>query len=141
MSGRSISLKLAGKAGAKERESAPKFRINGRGLGISSGQFEQVDAGESLLISFDQDVMIESVGIVAGNGICGGSYQVGENAPIEIYCTDADIDAKDQSGVLSDIGVIRKGQTLRLDSTPRFASEAAGRWRLQRISVRRLAAD
>ena len=137
-SGRSIALKLAGKAGAKERGSAPKFSINGRGLGISSGQFEQIDAGESLLISFDQDLMIESVGIVAGNGICGGSYQVGENLPIEIYCTDADIDAKDQSGLLSDIGLLKAGEVLTLNSTPIFESESPGRWRLNSINVRLL---
>lgn len=123
------------------RRQSSTFSVNPKGLGVSGGQFQQVDAGEALLITFDQDVIVEHAALIAGNGVCGGYYQVGEQSPLSIYCVDADIDAKDQSGVLSDIGVIRKGQTLRLDSTPRFASEAAGRWRLQRISVRRLAAD
>ena len=119
------------------RRQASTFSINAKGLGVSGGPFQQVDAGEALLISFDQDVIVEHVALVAGNGVCGGYYQVGDASRLSIYCVDADIDSKDQSGVLSDIGVVRKGQILRLDSTPRFAAEDAGRWRLQRISVRR----
>ena len=51
---------------------------------------------------------------------------------------DADIDAKDQSGLLSDIGVLKKGQTLRLDSSPHFGTESPGQWRLGSLTVRRL---
>lgn len=114
------------------------FRVNSRGLGISGGKFEQVDSGEKIVISFDQDVVIESAGIVAGNGVCGGTYQVGGHSPLEIYCIDADIDAKDQSGLLSDIGLLRKGEKFVLDSTPIYPSETPGRWRLQSLTVRML---
>lgn len=114
------------------------FSLNNRGLGLSSGNFKQVDDGEALLISFDKDVIVESAAIVAGNGICGGFYRVGDHAPLAIYCVDADIDAKDQSGLLSDIGVLRKGQTLRLDSSPHFGTESPGQWRLGSLTVRRL---
>ena len=72
------------------------FTSNERGLGVSSGKVKQVDNGEALLISFDEDVVVESAAIVAGNGTCGGFYLVGEHAPLAIYCVDADIDAKDQ---------------------------------------------
>ncbi len=114
------------------------FTSNERGLGISSGKAKQVDNGEALLISFDEDVVVESAAIVAGNGTCGGFYQVGEHAPLAIYCVDADIDAKDQSGLLSDIGVLQTGQTLRLDSSPHFGTESPGQWRLGSLTVRRL---
>jgi arylsulfatase A-like enzyme len=114
------------------------FSLNERGLGLLSGKVKQVDDGEALLISFDEDVIVESAAIVAGNGICGGFYRVGVHSPLTIYCVDADIDAKDQSGLLSDIGVLKKGQTLRLDSSPHFGTESPGQWRLGALTVRRL---
>ena len=114
------------------------FSVNPRGLGIQGGHFEQVDDGEAILLSFDRDVIVESVSVVAGNGVCGGFYQVGDNSPLAIYCIDADIDAKDQSGILSDIGVVRSGQILRLDSSPHFGVETPGQWRLAAVSVRAL---
>lgn len=114
------------------------FTSNDRGLGLSSGAVKQIDGGEALLISFDEDVIVESAAIVAGNGTCGGFYRVGDHAPLAIYCVDADIDAKDQSGLLSDIGVLKKGQTLRLDSSPHFGTESPGQWRLGVLTVRRL---
>lgn len=117
------------------------FHTNERGLGISGGEVNQVDAGEALLIKFNQDVIVESVGLLAGNGQCGGFYQIGENgATQDIYCLDAHIDSHDQSGLLSDIGVLKAGQTLRLDSTPHHQNEAPGRWRLASLTVRLLGA-
>ncbi len=111
------------------------FKVNERGLGISGGQFEQVDQEEALLLTFDRDVVIHSAAIVAGNGVCGGFYQVADHAPLAIYCIDADNDAKEQQGLLSDLGVLPAGQTLRLDSSPHYGTEAAGRWRLQNLTV------
>jgi len=112
------------------------FSLNERGVGLSSGKFKQIGDGEALLITFDEDVIVESAAIVAGNGICGGFYRVGGHAPLAIYCVDADIDAKDQSGMLSDIGVLKKGETLRLDSSPHFGTESPGQWRLGALTVR-----
>ena len=96
----------------------------------------QVDSGEALVICFDRDVLIESAAIVAGNGVCGGFYQVGTHAPLAIYCIDADNDAKEQQGILSDIGVLKQGQCLRLDSSPHYGVESPGRWRLGALSIR-----
>ncbi len=112
------------------------FDVNPRGLGISSGRFKQVDDGEAILIKFDRDVIVESAAIVAGNGTCGGFYRVGSGAPLAIYCIDADIDSQDQSGILSDIGVVKAGQTLRLDSSPHHGVESPGQWRLGALTVR-----
>lgn len=112
------------------------FDTNERGLGIQHGQSGDVDSGEGLLISFNRDVIIDSAGIVAGDGICGGFYQVGEGARLSIYCVDADIDDKDQSGVLSDIGVLKAGEFFWLSSQGRFDSEDEGQWRLQTLTVR-----
>ena len=114
------------------------FDINPRGLGVSGGNVKQVDDGEALHLSFDRDVLIESVSIVAGNGSCGGSLTVGDHAPLAIYCIDADNDAKDQQGIMSDLGVLKKGQPLTLDSSPHLGVEVAGQWRLQRLIVRPL---
>ena len=117
-------------------EHGEKFSINNRGLGLGGGQVLQVDDGQALRVIFDRDVIVESVAIVAGNGMCGGFYQVGKGAPLAIYCVDGDNDAKTQHGVISDLGVLRKGEVLRLDSKPHLGVEAAGQWRLGAITVR-----
>lgn len=115
-----------------------QFKTNARGLGVGGGKFDQVESGEALLISFERDVVLEGAEIVARNGVCGGFYKVGDHAPLAIYCVDADNDAKEQHGVLSDLGVLRKGETLRLDSSPHFGVESAGQWRLRSLAVRPL---
>ncbi|MEM8955142.1 MAG: hypothetical protein AAGD22_13400, partial [Verrucomicrobiota bacterium] len=114
------------------------YAINDRGLGIAGGpgKFDQVENNEALLISFDRDVLIESAAIVAGNGQAGGFYTVGDHKPLAIYCVDDAIDAKDQSSILSDIGLLKAGETLRLDSTPHYGTEAPGQWRLQALTLR-----
>ena len=115
-----------------------KFSPNPRGLGLESpkGKFGQVDGGESLQISFDRDVILESVSIVVGNGVCGGHYRVGDSAKRAIYATDADNDYNDQTGNLSDLGFLKAGTVLHLESTPHFKSEPKGRWRLGEVAVR-----
>ena len=117
-------------------EKAKRFSTNFRGLGLVGSNFEQVDDGEALHIKFSRDVIVESVAIVAGNGVCGGFYQMGTGAPLAIYCVDADNDAKTQEGIISDLGVLRAGQILKLASSPHYGVEAAGQWRLGAISVR-----
>lgn len=108
----------------------------GLGIGGGMGKFDAVDSGESLRVSFDHDVLIESVALVAGKGACGGFYQVGQHQPLAIYCVDAANDAKDQSGILSDIGVLKAGQELRLDSSPHYGVDPPGQWRLRSIIIR-----
>ncbi|MCH5374279.1 MAG: hypothetical protein JJ992_09895, partial [Planctomycetes bacterium] len=104
--------------------------------GLSGGSFEQVDDGQALSIRFDRDVIVESMTIVAGKGACGGFYRVADHAPVQIYCVDADLDAQDQSGILSDVGVLKTGNALRLDSRPYLGVEEPGRWRLAAITIR-----
>jgi arylsulfatase A len=113
-----------------------RFHVNPRGLGVSGGKVGQIDSGEAIHIQFDRDVIVESAAIVAGNGTCGGYYRVGTHAPLAIYCVDADIDAQDQSGILSDIGVLKSGMALRLDSSPHHGVESPGQWRLHSLTVR-----
>ena len=121
----------------EKRATSPHFfDVNNRGLGISGGKFKQVDSGEAIEISFDKDVYIHSIGIVAGNGICGGSVTVGSAAPIAIYCVDSDNDSKDQHGNITDVGPLKAGEKLRLGSSPHFGSESPGQWRLGHITVR-----
>ncbi|MCS7465973.1 arylsulfatase [Stieleria sp. ICT_E10.1] len=121
----------------KQAVAEPAFRAGAVGLGIRGGRPGKVDQHEAIEIRFDRDVIVESAAIVAGqDGVCGGFYRVGEGAPLAIYCVDADLDAKDQSGLLSDIGVLQAGATLRLDSSPHFGVEAAGSWSLQNLTLR-----
>ena len=105
-------------------------------LWLGGGQVLQGDDGQALRVMFNRDVIVESVAIVAGNGVCGGFFQVGKGAPLAIYCVDGDNEAKTQHGVISDLGVLRQGEVLRLDSKPHFGVEAAGQWRLGAITVR-----
>ncbi len=51
------------------------FSCDTAGLGLTGGESDKVNDGEALLIQFDQDVLIESAALVAGNdGVCGGFY-------------------------------------------------------------------
>ena len=140
----------AGEKGAEDSMSIlPAFRgqvLSNRplisdesGLGVEGGTSNAVDSKDALLFRFDYPVIVESAAIVVGkSGACGGFYQVGNDAPMAIYCIDADNDAQDQRGLLSDIGVLNAGETLRLDSSPHFGVETAGTWRLKSLSVRKL---
>ena len=106
------------------------------GLGVQGGMSSRVDAGEALMIRFEKDVLIEYAAIRAGEGSCGGFYRVGKGAPMAIYCVDADNDSKEQHSHLSDLGVLRAGEALRLDSSPHQGSEPPGSWHLQKLAVR-----
>ena len=132
-----LTLTIRSSHSSRDRTTG-NFSVNARGLGIAGGAFEQVEGSEAIQVSFNKDVIVESAAIIAGNGVCGGYYQVGKDKPLAIYCVDADIDAKDQSGILSDIGVLKAGEILRLDSTPHHGVETPGRWRLQSVTVRPL---
>ena len=104
------------------------FTKHADGFGVFGGRSMRVDDGEALIFRFDHDVLVESVSLVAGDGgRCGGYYTVGEHHPLAIYCVDADNDAKDQQGILSDLGVLKRGQPLRLDTRPHLGVEAPGR--------------
>jgi len=107
------------------------------GVGIPGSGSNRVDAGQSIVIRFKQDVLIESVGLKAGkDGTCGGSLLMGKRAPLAIYCTDKDNDAKDQQGIMSDLGILKKGEMLILDANPHLGVETAGSWKLQSLVVR-----
>ena len=133
--------------GVGEEVTAPGVKMNltatrgtlegsGSGLGVKGGASGRVDGGEALLIRFDRDVIVESASIIAGKGTCGGFYRMGDAAPLAIYCVDADNDSKDQRGILGDLGVLKAGRTLRLDSGRHFGVESAGSWRLQSLAIR-----
>lgn len=107
-----------------------------QGIGINGGRTEMVDAGEAFLLKFDRDIVVESISLVAGDGRCGGVCVVGKHEPLSIYCVDADNDAKDQQGILSDLGVLKRGEVMRLDSRPHLGVESPGIWRLASLKVR-----
>jgi arylsulfatase A len=112
------------------------FVTTSEGLGMAGGASDAVDHDQSISVRFDKDVIMESAEIVAGTGLCGGHYQMADHAPLAIYCVDADNDAQDQSGILSDLGVLKAGQVFRLDSTRHLGADEPGQWRLKALTVR-----
>jgi arylsulfatase A len=107
------------------------------GLGVVGKDSSRVETGEALAIRFQSDVLIESIGLTAGKeGSCGGSLRMGDRSALAIYCTDSDNDAKDQQGVISDLGILKKGQLLILDPSPHWGVESKGSWKLQSLIVR-----
>jgi len=111
------------------------FNTNEQGLGIVREDGSNVAAGDAIQISFSDDVLIESAAIIAGDGACGGSAKMGQRAPVAIYCIDADNDAQNQTGVLSDLGVLPAGQKLTLSSAGHLEAEQAGAWRLAALNI------
>ena len=114
------------------------FTSNPDGLGVSDDDANTVDGNEAILIRFNKNVIVEHASLLSSSENSGGHYTIGDGAPLSIYCVNADIDDKDQSGVLSDLGVLKAGQTLRLDSRARYPSEHTGSWTLQSLSVREI---
>lgn len=134
----SLAVKVTGVHGS-EILRGNSFAWSPSGLGFLDNPLRRIENNRGLLISFDRDVLIESVGIATGNaGQCGGFYQMGDSAPMAVYCMDADNDSKSQHGILSDLGVLKAGKSLRLDSDPHFGVEPAGQWRLCRLAVQLL---
>lgn len=107
------------------------------GLGIKGKGSPRVDPGEAFAIRFESDVLVESIGLTAGKkGTCGGSLRMGNRSALAIYCTDADNDARDQQGIISDLGILKKGEMLILDPSPHWGVEAPGSWKLESLAVR-----
>ncbi|MEM6688314.1 MAG: hypothetical protein AAF664_02730, partial [Planctomycetota bacterium] len=106
---------------------------------------EQVNDGESLKISFDQDVIVESIELSAGaRGACGGSYRIGDGAELPVYCIDAHAEKYTKTnhrGILADIGVLKSGQSLTLDSGSLYDANASGSWWLQSIQIRKIGSN
>jgi hypothetical protein len=114
-----------------------KASMDPDGVGVKGLGSERVDAGQGIALRFQQDVLIESIGLKAGkDGTCGGSLIMGKGAPLAIYCTDKDNDAKDQQGIMSDLGILKKGEMLILSASPHFGVEAPGSWKLQSLVFR-----
>jgi arylsulfatase A-like enzyme len=130
-----VTMTVKGSKGERSLKNE-KFSINDNGLGLSGGISRRVDNGQALLICFDRDVIVESAEIVAGNGTCGGFYRMARHDPLHIYCVDGDNDAQDQSGILSDLGVLLAGRILRLESSPNLGADEPGSWRLAALTVR-----
>jgi len=123
-----LTLSISGKGGLPTQKPD--------GLGIEGKGSSRIDSGEGIALRFEQDVLIESIALKAGDGSCGGSLVKEKNSPLAIYCIDADNDANDQRGVISDLGVIKKGERLILDAGPHLGVEAPGSWKLQNLVVR-----
>lgn len=128
-----LTLSISGKGGLPAQKPD--------GLGIEGKGSSRIDSGEGIALRFEQDVLIESIALKAGDGSCGGSLIKGKNSPLAIYCIDADNDAKDQQGIISDLGIIKKGERLILDAGPHLGVEQRGSWKLQSLVVRPFAQD
>ena len=114
------------------------FVISDNGIGFNENAHQQIENGDALLITFDRPVLIETLGLTAGSGQCGGYYRMGDAAPLPVYCLDADNDAKEQHGKISDLGFLEAGKPLRIDSSPHWGVESKGSWKLTNLSIRLL---
>ena len=128
-----LTLSISGKGGLPTQKPD--------GLGIEGKGSSRIDSGEGIALRFEQDVLIESIALKAGDGSCGGSVIKGKHSPLAIYCMDADNDAKDQQGIISDLGIIKRGERLILDAGPHLGVEKPGSWKLQSLVVRPFAQD
>ena len=128
-----LTLSISGKGGL------PTQKPNG--LGIEGKGSSRIDSGEGIALRFEQDVLIESIALRAGDGSCGGSLIKGKKSPLAIYCMDADNDSNDQQGIISDLGIIKRGERLILDAGPHLGVEQPGSWKLQSLVVRPFAQD
>ncbi|MBB01438.1 MAG: hypothetical protein CMJ47_02215 [Planctomyces sp.] len=111
------------------------------GLGLSGGESPRVDSGEAIIVTADQDILVESIHLFAGEGACGGFYQIGKAAPLSIYCSDADAEnegTKDQTGIMHDFGVLKAGTPLKLAAAPFLGVESPGSWTIRSLRVRPL---
>lgn len=84
-------------------------------------------------MQWNRDIVLNQVALLAGPGQCGGSVRLGYKSPLAIDCLDADLDAKDQQGIMGDLGVLRAGEILKLSSERLHGVEPEGSWMLQRV--------
>ena len=115
---------------------SPRFAHTAQGLGVQGTTGNRIEGGIAVNVRFSQDVVVESVGLMAGKGRCGGFYQIKDSAPLALYCIDADNDSREQEGRVTDIGWVPAHQPLRLDSRPLHGVEAPGSWWIANLSVR-----
>lgn len=119
-----------------------QLMFSDQGIGVWGNDSSQVNDGETLQITFDRDVLVEAIEIVAGKrGKCGGFFHVGDSAPLPVYCVDAHAEKytnTDHSGILSDVGVVKAGEVLRIDSGAHYGANAPGSWTLRSLVVRPL---
>lgn len=116
-----------------------------QGIGVQGGASDQVDGGETISISFDKDVIVESLELAVGEmGSCGGFFRLADGAELPIYCVDAHAEKYTKTnhrGMLSDVGVLKTGKRLVLDSGRLYGANAPGSWWLQSIQVRPLKSE
>ena len=98
-----------------------------------AGHSERVDGGETLSMQWNRDIVLNQVALLAGPGQCGGSVRLGRKSSLAIDCLDADLDAKDQQGIMGDLRVLRAGEILQLSSERLYGVEPEGSWMLQRV--------
>ncbi len=123
-----LTLSISGKGGLPQQ--------NKDGLGIQGNLSTRIDSGEGIALRFEQDVLLESIALRAGNGSCGGSFIKAGNAPLAIYCIDADNNPHNQNGIMSDLGIIKKGKRLILNASPHLGVESSGSWKIESLTVR-----
>ena len=117
---------------------AKALTLKETGLGVRGSTTGRIEASNTLEVSFDQSVLVQSIGLLAGGGKCGGTVRLGSSAPLPIYCLDSDNDSKTQHGEMSDLGILERGEVITIDPTPYLGVESAGSWTLSHLSVRLL---
>ncbi len=117
---------------------AKGLELTNNGFGISQGSAKRIEAPYGLRLSFNHAILLESIGLLSEGGSCGGTVQVGTKPPLPAYCIDADNDSKTQHGNMSDLGILRPGDSVTILPEPHLDVESPGSWTLRSVSARSL---
>jgi len=107
------------------------------GFGVQGKGSSRVDPGEALALRFQQDVMIDTIRLDAGEeGKIGGQLKIG-NKTQNIIKTDRGSKGMGNSVVsLDGLGFLKHGEMLILDPSPLSPKSPSGSWKLVGLTAR-----
>jgi hypothetical protein len=107
------------------------------GFGVEGQGSSRVDPGEALALRFQQDVMIDTIRLDAGEeGKIGGQLKIG-NKTQNIVKTDRGKKGREKSVVsLEGLGLLKRGEMLVLDPAPSTPKSPSGSWKLVGLTAR-----
>ena len=123
-----LTLSISGKGGLPQQKED--------GLGIQGKLSDRIDPGEAVALRFEEDVLVESISLNASHGKFGGTIVIGNGPPLPIHPTTSNHKANESIGILSDLGVVKKGERIILSPSPYLGVETPGSWKLSSLTAR-----
>jgi hypothetical protein len=123
-----LTLSISGKGGLPQQKED--------GLGIQGKLSDRIDPGEAVALRFEEDVLVESISLNASHGKFGGTMVIGNGPPLPIHPTTSSHKANESIGILSDLGVVKKGERIILSPSPYLGVETPGSWKLSSLTAR-----